>query len=521
MAFSVSPQTIPLTAFGTVAALVAGILIANAVAGAVRSETRHIGLLKAVGFTGRQLGLVYFAEYLGLALAGGVIGTTVGTLVGRPLVAPLSRPYGMDAPPIHLAALAIAPLLAIVIAGVFVAWPLRRAVRIDTVTAIRAGAEAPRGRATSLSAFPVTLAQAIRDLVSRRGRTILSGLGLMVSVVGLIFVLATNAMIGSVLTDPDMSFYGDADVLAMRSGLVADSAVRPLLERAEVAEMMAEYQVEFSLPGEPERYFGRFLDGDVGSFRPPLLEGRMFRGDGEAVAGYGLAAERGLAVGDRVEVIVGGAPTSVTITGIVREFNNLGRMLTMPAATLHRAQPGTGANLYVIQLRPGVDEQAFADTVAGETGGLVGTTVLDADALPPTIRDMRRVLLSLSVVMSVLVAVGVLSSMALTVAERRREIGLLKAVGMTPRQVMASVLIGAALLALAAYIVGVPSGLALTDYLAGGIGESIGIGPISPPADPWALLLVLPVVLVVALLGAGLPARAASRVATLDVLRYE
>ena len=147
--------------------------------------------------------------------------------------------------------------------------------------------------------------------------------------------------------------------------------------------------------------------------------------------GYGLARDRGLDVGDTTTVRIGGGDHRIEITGIVREFNNLGQMLTMPAETLRRFDPDAAAGIYVVQLEEGVQPAAFAADIQGEAGGLLGTARLDRSALPKTLRDVQGVILALSGVMVLTVAVGILSSVSLSVAERRREMGVLKAVGMS------------------------------------------------------------------------------------------
>ncbi|UCC61462.1 MAG: FtsX-like permease family protein, partial [Anaerolineae bacterium] len=137
---NVHPQRILLLTFSLVAGLAAGFIIANAIGGAVRAQTRQIGLLKAVGFTGWQLATVYLAGYVGLALAASLAGLVAGSLLTPLILRSLTAQFGevLAFPPLW--AILATPLGTLLVAALFTLWPVRRAVRLNAVDAIRVGA---------------------------------------------------------------------------------------------------------------------------------------------------------------------------------------------------------------------------------------------------------------------------------------------------------------------------------------------------------------------------------------------
>jgi putative ABC transport system permease protein len=141
--------------------------------------------------------------------------------------------------------------------------------------------------------------------------------------------------------------------------------------------------------------------------------------------------------------------------------------------------------------------------------------------VPSNILAIRSVMVQLSLVLASIAAIGILNSMWLSVQERRREFGMLKAVGMTPGQVMVSVLVAAAGLALVGYAVGILVGFPGIGLLMDAVARSRGFGPLRPPLDGWGLALILTAIVVVAVVGALIPAYRAGRVSVVDVLRYE
>ena len=106
----------------------------------------------------------------------------------------------------------------------------------------------------------------------------------------------------------------------------------------------------------------------------------------------------------------------------------------------------------------------------------------------------------------------------MNVIERVREIGILRAAGMTRRQVWRSVVVEAGILGLAGALLGIVLGLvvgALMVVLAGGrLDVATGI--------PWSIIgLALVLGVVVAMLAAAYPARIASRLSIVRAVQYE
>jgi putative ABC transport system permease protein len=118
-------------------------------------------------------------------------------------------------------------------------------------------------------------------------------------------------------------------------------------------------------------------------------------------------------------------------------------------------------------------------------------------------------------------ALGIFLSLSILVAERRREISILRAVGASRRQIKALVLWEAGFIGLLGAVLGLVAGLALAAVLSYVINVSFFGWTISW-ATPWRLLLSLPVAVVAAAMLAGYgPARQASRLDIADGVKME
>jgi putative ABC transport system permease protein len=128
------------------------------------------------------------------------------------------------------------------------------------------------------------------------------------------------------------------------------------------------------------------------------------------------------------------------------------------------------------------------------------------------ILNVLYVLLALSVVVSLF---GIVNTLVLTVFERTRELGMLRAVGMTRRQVRTMIRIESVITALMGGVIGIILGLVLGGLLAARIDFIVF-------ALPWTQVIVFAVAaVVVGLLAAIFPARRAGKLNVLEALQYE
>ncbi len=129
-----------------------------------------------------------------------------------------------------------------------------------------------------------------------------------------------------------------------------------------------------------------------------------------------------------------------------------------------------------------------------------------------TLLNLLYVLLSLSVVISLF---GIVNTLVLTVFERTRELGMLRAVGMTRRQVRGMIFGESVITALIGAALALPVGIALAAM----VGDAISYAAFT---IPWGQLVVFVIAaVIVGLLAAILPARRAARLNVLEALQYE
>ncbi|MFC5262864.1 ABC transporter permease [Kribbella qitaiheensis] len=145
------------------------------------------------------------------------------------------------------------------------------------------------------------------------------------------------------------------------------------------------------------------------------------------------------------------------------------------------------------------------------------------DARPPgeasdVPKELPALVYSLDAVLLLITATTLVAVALVSVRERIRDYGVLKAVGLTPGQITSSLVSAHAVLAAVAGILSIPVGIALYVIvygIAGGSSEDRVIAPW------WWLVLVPAGGVLMVILATILPARSATRIATADAIRYE
>ena len=266
-----------------------------------------------------------------------------------------------------------------------------------------------------------------------------------------------------------------------------------------------------------------------------VRSGRLPSGPDEMVVDAQTADKHGFAVGDRVKVLLQGPARTFTVSGIIGfgEAGNLGGAtlagFTLPTAQEVLNREGRFDEIDVVAAEGTTPEQ-LRDRVRAVldpryevlTGEELSAS--QAAAINDTIgRFLSTALLSFAFVALLVGAFLIFNTFTIIVAQRTRELALLRCLGASRRQVMTSVLLESLIVAVVASLVGLGLGVLIANGLKALLTGILNFDlPTTGTVFLWRTVIVsLAVGIVVTVLAALLPARKATRVPPVAALQPE
>jgi putative ABC transport system permease protein len=365
---------------------------------------------------------------------------------------------------------------------------------------------------------------AVKNLARRSIRTALSVLGV---AVGVGSIVAFTAM--------GEGFKASIDRYGRDSGadlvLVEDRAGDPSFGRilgpeldsmraiAGVREVDASLVMPASFPGRaaPFLVLGRDLGSQLlAGYRNPALRGRLLEGENEIMLGEILAGELGKKIGDSIDVF----GKDLAIVGIYRtgvRFENGGAVMDARALRNQLTMPEHSAMVAFIYL---ADDDSLPAVTLTLQAAYPRLRVLPTAFLASGFEQLAYIdafIWVISLAALIVGAIGVLNTMLMSVSERVREIGTLRAFGWPRAMVMRLILSEGLVTSILGGIGGTVLGVVGAELLM----KLAPQGILEPLYEPRIFVRGMVVAVLLGLLGALYPAWRASRLAPAEALRYE
>ncbi len=294
------------------------------------------------------------------------------------------------------------------------------------------------------------------------------------------------------------------------------AAVSPMVAGAGLA-LRGEAQKSIALLGVDLDRYDRIVN-----LRAKVVSGVARLGPGEAVIGVELAKDLGLRVGDRLAIVTGGVSDAARVTALVdlgvRELNRRTVIVPLRAAQSLVGLPGGATNIDLalrdvwaapelaaeLGQRWPYKVESWQDTNAGLVSALKAQSVSTA-----LIRG----------VVMVVVVLGIASVLVVSVVQKRREIGILRAMGATQGQILRVFLLQGAIVGALGSALGVVLALALiwafTTFVRGSDGLPLFIITLAP----GLALRIAAIATLCGVLAAVAPARRAARLDPAQAIR--
>ncbi|MDX6356135.1 MAG: putative transport system permease protein, partial [Streptomyces sp.] len=503
-----------IVAFGALALVMSALIIAIVVSGAVSAGTRRIGVLKALGFSPAQVGRAYVAQALIPATVGAALGLVLGDLGSVPLLAQAEGAYGTASLTVAgwLQVAVPAAVLALVVVSALA--PALRAARLRTIEALSVG-RTPRvgrgrvaARLTARLPLPRALSLGLAGPFARPARSLTIGTAIMFGAIGVTFAYGLGASLNDIQNGINRDSPGQVVAQTMlppdsgsgpppNSGSDSNSgsgsgsgsggpssSPLPQADPAAVTRAIARQpgtEAYFRSGSTDVRFAGISAaatavayQGDSAWGAYQMISGHWFTGPGQIVVSRRFLQAAGAHVGDTVLLQGDGRSARVRIVGEALMTGDGGMQVLTDAATLTSAGIEPRLDRFSIELKPGTDRTAYVNALNTALRPLGAQAMTNVSGTSSTIVAMDAITVALTLMLILVAGLGVLNTVVLDTRERVHSLGVLKALGMAPRQTVAMVISSVAGIGAAAGLLGVPAGIALHHYILPAMGDAAG-----------------------------------------------
>jgi ABC-type lipoprotein release transport system permease subunit len=360
-----------------------------------------------------------------------------------------------------------------------------------------------------------------RNLWRRRTRTALTTLGIGVGIAVIVALGGLSA--GFIDTFNGLAMGGDADLAAIEAD-ASDMGYSTIDERvgARIAalpdvegvsgigftfEMSQEIPMLFIMGYHPRQFAIRHFK---------IVEGQPLATNRQVIVGRKTAEALDVEVGETLRILDSGfRVVGIYETGV--SFEESGVVVTLRDAQRLAGRPHQ-VTMYVIKLRDPERAEAVRAILDADFPEVDAALTSEFAETLPDLQNMARMVGQVSFLAVLIGGVGMLNTMLMSVLERTREIGVLRALGWRQRRVLWMIVQEALALGVVGGVSGIVAGVGLAWALT--LIPLLG-GMLAPIFSPGLFVQALAVALTTGALGGIYPAWRATRMRPVEALRYE
>ena len=508
--------------FGIIVTL---IITSSVVNSAIKTDYKMIGMLKTQGFTNYNIISIYIFQFLVITIIAVPFGLFGGYFMTLLIFKPLISAIGTVNFDISLFWPSVATFFAFLIGILAITYRTSMsASQILPVTAIRNNG--PPQKSFSGSKFSLftlkphsnpVIFLGLRFLVSNKKRSLMMFVGLLFVVfVQLMYVNGQNSLMGLDDNRPAWGF-NNSDISVNQSAGFDNNQEDYFKETMEdddrVKEVVKRGFYGATLPAQenkaPSTLVGIIYDDDMEKVGLRTIKGRHPVFENEISLGIVSSQNTGKVIGDTLELFMEGQLVPYSIVGIYQSLNNLSEGFYMRIEGIQEINPLYKLRNYQIKLKRGEDKMSFKNDLDKTYGSAysIEYSVDDLGRLKGILSGIQDVTKLISLIFICVLFVTVYNDTVLNIRESQRNLGIFKAIGMTPIQLQLALVVKALIIAFFALLTGVPLSLFI---IPNALDQLTAVGGLTQFPYLFHLqwsLMVIPFILIVTVLSVWVSSR--------------
>jgi ABC-type antimicrobial peptide transport system permease subunit len=505
------------------AVIIGGVGMTNTVMMSAFERTREIGTLRALGWSRWRVLTMVMSESALLGAVGGLIGCATGAALVIPMAASSAMSYlqGKLTWPLLAQGMGTAIVLGC-IGGLYPAWWASRLMPVEALR-YEGGAGASRKFQVSNVKFQVGLrkSETLRSLWSRRSRTIMTLVGVSI---GLMAVVALGGISEGFIHEMNKMFDKNVVDLVARQAGASDMSYSAIGERVgkQIAAIPGVESVSGLVVGSVTMDHVPFLLVEGYDPQEPairhfkVVQGRMLSGSREIILGRPAADLLKVNIGDTLRLgEMGFRVVGLFETGI--SWEESGAVISLRDGQAILGKPRQ-VSFYAIKVHNLNQVEPIRRQIEAAIPDVMVVSSSDANEFAPEMKNMNVIVWAISALAILVGGIGMMNTMIMSVFERTREIGTLRALGWRRRRVLGMVIKES----LALGLIGVVMGIVLA-WLLGLAMQQIPLWGtwLAVVITPGLLAQALVVAILLGAVGGLYPAWRAASLSPVEALRYE
>jgi len=256
---------------------------------------------------------------------------------------------------------------------------------------------------------------------------------------------------------------------------------------------------------------------------PDELANRLAEGDTVFVSSV-LSEKYGLGAGDTIRLATRRGDRDFQIAAVVVDFYNQGLVIQGSWKDLRRYFNISDVSTFLLKAEPGQSPQQVRERIDAIYGRRQHITTESNDVIRSRALGLITQTTSLFDVMSIITmivaALGVINTLTMNVVERTREIGMLRSLGMTRRQIARMILAEAGMMGVVGGVLGLLFGVLMARTVLGSMNRMAGLRlQFTLPLE--GVIISLIIALIISQVAALWPARRAARIRIIEAIQFE
>jgi putative ABC transport system permease protein len=433
-----------LVAFAVVIVLVSLLVIRFRVSNMIEDTIVNIGVLKALGYTNKQITLAQVGQFMLISLIAGAAGVGLSYAFFPQFGSILSNLTGLLWEQQAAAVLNLISILLIVLLVTIVALFTSLRVRmLHPVAALRGGLKT---HSFKRNYFPLEKAMGGLQLL-HAGKSIMmnSKQNMMITLIMIAVTFASVfslALYDNIARDKTAFIHlvgAETSNAAVQASSEANSGkLKAVIDGMEGVQKTAILDTITTMV-DGQSIFAYVSDDFDKLDNQVVYEGRFPKFDNEIAISWAVSKLIGKGIGDTVSVETGGAKSAYLVTGMSQSISNMGQAVYMTIPGVQHLIPDYTGKLIHVYLN-GITNTQFINEIKSQNGTMI-SDVTDMDATidsqssiySTAVSAVMAIILVITIVVVVLILFMVVRT---TLLKRRRDFGIMKATGYTTSQLM-------------------------------------------------------------------------------------